>query len=658
MVVSLVKPFKNLFQLVFRDAATGICNGNLRKLAVRIGFRQGKDRRRLFPRDHVESQRHPSAGRGEFHRVGEKVHHYFLDLVGIGPHREGILQTEGVQLDSFGGGVEPEQVRDPPERGDDVAFCDLQLQFLVADPVEVQQLVHQRKHPGGAALDDIHQLALLALHLFGFCQLGDGSCNHRERSAEFVGYIGEVVHLDLVQALLLGFLLLGPFPFAAFFPDTGGGLLADPADASVQEPHQGEDPQSGEAEQQPGPPGTVPRWQNLDVQRFLRLYDALVVVRDPHVEPVFAGGKVRIVCLVVVPGIDPVAVETLHHVVVMRPFMLAVIQGGEGDAEGVLVVPDENVRRRPKLPVDGLSFTRGHQRIVDLQVLEHQGDLPFLWDVQRVEPGESVRSAEHQRPVRKHAGGPVGELIAADAVFLEVVDEPSGGPVVLSEPVHRGHPDVALTVLLDGADVRARDTVHGNRGTGLVVVPEESVGDGPGPQVTGAVLEQGGRYQDGAAYDGLLFTFAEGKGLHFVRIGIQLQEGLSGRGDDNASGRRGNEVLDDGPYGRIRQGDGRDGGTGLVVAEQVRPRSADPDASAFVLGDGQRVHDYRRSQHLEPFPVEPGAEYLVLLREQQPQVALRVAEDLGTADVTHAGVREKIRNIHGAQRLSGDVIDP
>ena len=658
LIVGLVEPLENLLQLPFRDAAARVGDGDLRILAIRISFRERERRSSLVPRHDVEGQRHPAAGGREFHRVGHQVHHDLLDLVHIGPHREGILQPVGGEFDPLGTGIEPEQVRDAGERCYDVALGDLELQFLVADAVEIQELVHQGKHPGGTALDDAHQLPVLSPDAFRCGQLGDRSRNHGERGAELVGHVGEVVHLDLVQPLLLGFLLFGPFPFAAFFADMGGGLPADAADVPVEGPAHADEDQSGQGEQQPGPPGSVPGRQHFHVQRFLRFYYALVVVRDPDLEPVLPGRKVCVIGLVVVPGIDPVPVEPFHHIEIVRPLLLAVIQGGEGDAEGVLVIADEDVRSGPEFPVDGTVLRGLHQGIVDFQVLEHQRDLPLLRNVQRIEPGEPMGAAEHQRPVRKDAGGPLGELVPADAVGLEIVHEPVHGAVIFAQAVHRGHPDVALPVFLDGADVLARDTVHGNRGTGLVVVPEESVGDGPGPQVTGAVLEQGGRYQDGAAYDGLLFTFAEGKGLHFVRIGIQVQEGLSGRGDDNASGRRGNEVLDDGPYGRIRQGDGRDGGTGLVVAEQVRPRSADPDASAFVLGDGQRVHDYRRSQHLEPFPVEPGAEYLVLVREQQPQVALRVAEDLGAADVADVGIVEEGGDIHAPENLALQVVNP
>ena len=144
----------------------------------------------------------------------------------------------------------------------------------------------------------------------------------------------------------------------------------------------------------------------------------------------------------------------------MRPFQSAEIQRSEGDAEGILVVADDDVRIVPEFPLDGGVFSGFHQDIVDFQILEYQRDGALLGHVQRVEPGEAVGTAEHERAVRQDAGGPLGELVSADAVFLEVVDEPAHGAVELAESVHRGHPDVALAVLFDGTDVQAGNPVH------------------------------------------------------------------------------------------------------------------------------------------------------------------------------------------------------
>ena len=144
----------------------------------------------------------------------------------------------------------------------------------------------------------------------------------------------------------------------------------------------------------------------------------------------------------------------------MRPFVLAVIERGEGDAEAVLPVPDEDVRILGELHFNGPALRRTYQLAVDLEVLEDQGNGTFLRHVQGVEPGEPVRAAEHERSVRKKTRSPVGELVASDAVLVEVVDEGLGRPVVLAQAIHGGHPDVALPVLFDGADVKAWDTLY------------------------------------------------------------------------------------------------------------------------------------------------------------------------------------------------------
>ena len=133
-------------------------------------------------------------------------------------------------------GVEAEQLYGVLQRRHNVGLGHFQLQLVVADAVEIKQLAYKREHPVGIALDDAHQLAVAALDAFGLGQFGDGSGNHGQRRAEFVGHVGEVVHLDLVETLLLLFFLAG---LLAFFPlpaDVFGmfGLL--PVDTAIQHP--------------------------------------------------------------------------------------------------------------------------------------------------------------------------------------------------------------------------------------------------------------------------------------------------------------------------------------------------------------------------------------------------------------------------------------
>ena len=143
LVVSLVEALENLFQLAIRNATARVCHRNEGILGVGIGLCELEGGGRFVPRDDVEGERDASARGRELHRVGQEVHHDLLHLVHIGPHREGVLEAVGLELDALGAGVELEQLRDALERGDDVALRGPQLEFLVADAVEVQELVHQ-----------------------------------------------------------------------------------------------------------------------------------------------------------------------------------------------------------------------------------------------------------------------------------------------------------------------------------------------------------------------------------------------------------------------------------------------------------------------------------------------------------------------------------
>ena len=61
---------------------------------------------------------------------------------------------------------------------------------------------------------------------------------------------------------------------------------------------------------------------------------------------------------------------------------------------------------------------------------------------------------------------------------------------------------------------------------------------------------------------------------------------------------------------------------------------------------------------LEPGPVIPAAGGRVFFLEQQPQVAVPVAVDLGTADVAHTVVRDQGGGFDALEFLLGQVIHP
>ena len=77
-----------------------------------------------------------------------------------------------------------------------------------------------------------------------------------------------------------------------------------------------------------------------------------------------------------VAGIDPVAVEAVHLIIIMYAFILAEVEGREREAEAVLVVSKAYLLATVEQGVDGAVSSRAHQLVVDLQVAEPDGQLP------------------------------------------------------------------------------------------------------------------------------------------------------------------------------------------------------------------------------------------------------------------------------------------
>ena len=89
--------------------------------------------------------------------------------------------------------------------------------------------------------------------------------------------------------------------------------------------------------------------------------------------------------------------------------------------------------------------------------------------------------AEDEAAVGHHAGSPVGELVAADAVSRIIIDEFSDCTVIFSQTVHGGYPDVALAVLPDVAYVETRSSGNGISHPFLGIVAEDAIGYGAYP---------------------------------------------------------------------------------------------------------------------------------------------------------------------------------
>ena len=457
-----------------------------------------------------------------------------------------------------------------------------------------------------------------------------------------MGHVGEVVHLDSIELFLrcLGF--FGLFPFAALLADMAGCFSAHPADMppeSIADPQQ---QQSQGSPKQDGPPAGVPGRQHLHPQERLGFHNGIAVVVYLYPETVVPGGQIGIIGFMYSAGRHPVFVEALHHIVVVGALVAAVIQGGEGDAETVLLVLEGDIRTVFQFGGYGAFRSGPHQLVVDGQVLEDQGDGTLLGNVQRVEPGETVRSAEHQGAVRIDAGGAVAELIAANPVFLVVIHESSQGTVPFPEPVERGYPDVPLAVFLDGGDVLAADALDQGGGSAFPVPVHQSVGDGAQPYVPGGILVQAVRDADRPADAGGFLFRSERQFTHFVGVIVDREHGQVERAHQNLARLRGQKVGHEGPLAAGSQGDGLHLPGALVIDQQVRSHGADPDAAPVVLGDGEGRDgdDTVRGNKAQAVPA--AAEHLEFVCKQQPVLSLGIHEHFVASDVSHLVVLNQI----------------
>ena len=362
----------------------------------------------------------------------------------------------------------------------------------------------------------------------------------------------------------------------------------------------------------------------------------------------------------VVTGIDtdPVLVKAFQLVGVADLFVIAEIQGREGNVKGVVVVPDEDVRFFGENFADGPVLGGTYQLVVDGKVLEGDGNGAFGGGVQRVEAGEPVRAAEDERTVFQDARGALRVLVPSGAVGFGELDEVAGGAVVFGQAVHGGDPDVALVVFLDGTDVLAGKARHGFFLAGSLVAEDEAVGDGAQPDVSGAVLEDAGGDHDGAAHRGLVVLVHDDLLLHIHCVGVHRYGSLVKADGLQPAGFLHAEFRDIGPGaggGDIH----RPGGAGgFVVAGEGGGETAHPDISLVVLGDGQGAHGIEEALLPELFAVPGAAEDAHLVTEKEPEVSLGVAEHLVGADVAHALVGDEGVGVYRLQLPAFQVIAP
>ena len=349
LVVELVVALEDILQLVLWQSLARIGDSDLDLIV-----------------SHVEAHVDVSASGCELQGVRDEVCENLLQLVAIRPRHECVLHAEAVDGDGSLLGVVDEVVAHAVDHLHHVELFDAQPQCVVLELVEVHQLVHELEHPLDIAVGDGEQVLVVAAEAFALHDLAHRPCDHRQRRTELVGDVGEETHVHLVCALLLLLLHL------RLTGSTTGRHHATGIAVEIV----GEGSGEGEVDA-PCPPGVGGSRVYGHAQGTLAS-DGFVAggVGGFHAEGVASCGQVGIAGSMGVAGIDPVAVETVHLIIVMYTFVLAEVEGGEREAEAVLVVSKAYLLATVEQGVDGAVSSRAHQLVVDLQVAEPDGQLP------------------------------------------------------------------------------------------------------------------------------------------------------------------------------------------------------------------------------------------------------------------------------------------
>ena len=464
-----------------------------------------------------------SASGCEFQGVRDEVCENLLQLVAIRPRHECVLHAEAVDGDGSLLGVVDEVVAHAVDYLHHVELFDAQPQCVVLELVEVHQLVHELEHPLDIAVGDGEQALVVAAEAFALHDLAHRPSDHRQRRTELVGDVGEETHVHLVRALLLFFLHLC-LTCSPTCSHHATGIAVEVV---------GEGSGEGEIDA-PCPPGVGGSRVYGHAQGTLAS-DGFVAggVGGFHAEGVASCGQVGIAGSMGVASIDPVAVETVHLIIIMYAFVLAEVEGGEREAEAVLVVSKAYLLATVEQGVDRAVGHRAHQPVVDLQVAEPDGQLSQRVDVGRVEHRDTVSTAEDETAVGQLARGTVSELVAPDAVGLIERGDAPRLSVPAVQALHRADPDIPLAVFLDAAHVRAGEAGDARHLVGFRVVAQQSVAHGAYPHVALRVLQHVGGDVDASA-DALCHRgdveFAE-----LARLRIHLRDLLEEGGDEHLS---------------------------------------------------------------------------------------------------------------------------
>ena len=248
-----------------------------------------------------------------------------------------------------------------------------------------------------------------------------------------------------------------------------------------------------------------------------------------------------------VARIDPLAVEAVELIIIMYTLIVAVVEGCIRDGEAVLVVAQTDLTATVEHRFDGASDGWAHQLVVDPQVGKHERRVPEGVDISRIEHRDAIGTAKDQTAIGQLAGGTIHELIASQTVGLVERGDAPRLHIQTVQTLHRTDPEVALTVFLNTADVRARepcDTCHRVR---LRTVAQQTVAHGADPHIAVGILIHI-RRDEHAATDALLHVRYLECG-QLTRLGVQSHDVLEESRDEHRavaeSLQRGDESIVD-----------------------------------------------------------------------------------------------------------------
>ncbi len=291
----------------------------------------------------------------------------------------------------------------------------------------------------------------------------------------------------------------------------------------------GHGPESDEIDQA-GPPGHP--WRRLDAHpdAALNLFDTVRHVADLDPEDIFSGRNAGERGLVRMAGVYPIIVPALQLVAVQGPFFIAIVKGGISYGEFVLSVLQGDLGIGAHEFGNRRILRRLHFLSMNPEPFENQGNRPSGKNQQRIQAANSLAASEEDGSVFQNTGRAFVELVAADAVLVEIVRELADRPVIFTQTVESGDPDVPLLVLLYRRNVRTRGAGNLYQSFFLRIIAQKPLRLRSYPDLSETVLLHDRRYYE---------PFSENLGVARIRnvhvvdssiclvVAPELEEGIA-----------------------------------------------------------------------------------------------------------------------------------